>query len=124
MDRPTRNIVWILKVIAGTLAFVCAYLILTGKAWSQTFPLNKPIPEESVYCFTQRAAEDIVNAGENSEVIFLFHARTGECIIAKAVVVYSRRVFQKDRYKVYEGRIGNTQVFAPTTYTAIGESEL
>lgn len=124
MQRINRNIVWGLKILTATIAFVTVYLVLTRDAWSQTFPLNIPQAEEGVYCFTKQSATDVANEPPDSDVVLLAHMKSGECIVAKAMVVYTQRVYTNGKTNVYEGKIGTTTVFNPTTYTAIGERDI
>ena len=112
------------KMLVGTLAFLVVYFILTGRVWSQEFLLHKQLAEEGVYCFTKQSAIDIANEPAESNVVLFSYMRSGDCIIAKAVVTYSRNVHEAGRQRVYEGKIGNTQVFNPTTFKAIGEKDI
>lgn len=43
MTRVNRNIVTVLKVLAGTVAFTLVWLILTGDAWTQELEKYQPI---------------------------------------------------------------------------------
>ena len=107
----------------AVIAFLCVYLLLTGRAWSAEFELNKPQVEEGVYCFTLKAATSIAD-DPNNEIVLLAQMKSGECIVAQAMVVYSKKVYRNGKVNVYEGKIGTTTIFNPSLFTAKGETEI
>ncbi len=48
MNRVNRNIVMVLKVLAGVIGFTLVWLILRGDAWSQE--LEKYVPINAGFC--------------------------------------------------------------------------
>lgn len=48
MTRVNRNIVTVLKVLAGGISFLVIYFILTGPAWTQNLELYEPL--EAGFC--------------------------------------------------------------------------
>ena len=118
-----RNITTALKVFAAGIAFVLVYLFLRGDSWGAEFELNKPQVEEGVYCFTLKGATSIADE-PNDEIVLLAQMKSGNCILAHAMVVYSKRVYRKGKVSVYEGKIGTTTVFNPSIFTAKGERDI
>lgn len=118
-----RNIATALKVFVAGIAFVLVWAILRGEAWSAEFELNKPQVEQGVYCFTLKAATEVADK-PNSEVVLLENMVKGDCIIAQAMVVYSKKVYRNGKVNVYEGKIGTTTIFNPSLFTAKGERDI
>lgn len=105
------------------LVFVIAVLIVHPARAANTFALNKPIPEESLFCFDREAAQAVALAPTDVNVaVSLF--RNGRCIIAKAVVIYTKRVYDNGTLRVYEGTIGKVQIYAPTDWKAESEVDI
>jgi len=120
----------VLKLHRGTHKWVILLLLalvaMAREVRADTFKLNTPMPEESVYCFSEKSANDIADAGspDAGASIILAYFRTGECVIMKAVIVYSRKVHQHGNIRVYEGKVGAITVFNPTDWVAEGEKDL
>lgn len=107
-------------IIALILTFA-----VSSSTTAQTFPLNKPIPEQGIYCFTETAAEDIANEPMESNAVLVEHLKAGNCIVAQAVMVtYTKKVYQNGKVNVYEGTIGKVTVYNPSTSTADGEKDI
>src|SRR3990167_10752157 len=96
-----------LIVLVITLAFLLGYS--QGKA--QTFPLNKMIAEQSVHCFTEQAAKDIVDS--DSEFVILAYLKAGVCAIVKGTVMYTRLVYHKGDLRVYQGTLWKIPIWTP-----------
>lgn len=110
--------------IAALLVAVAIVGLFVSVALAQEFELNKPQVEEGFYCFTLKAAIDVVNEPSDSSVVLITHIASGKCIIAQAVVVYSRKVYNNGKVNVYEGKIGTITIFNPSLFTAKGEHDI
>ena len=108
------------------IVFVVTVLVLmcfVPLVSAQTFPLNKTFFEESVYCFTKESAIELANAGGEDKVFFANFGK-GNCVMMSAVVTYHKRIHQQGRWRVYEGKIGTTTIYNPTTWKASGEADV
>lgn len=114
------------KVLGMTLNFWLALILIavcTKYSHAQSFPLGKPIPEQTLLCFNQASAVDVANATDVQHVAYV-HMVKGNCFLGQAMVTYSRRVYTKGAMRVYEGKVGATSVFTATDWKAEGEVDL
>ncbi|MDO8523620.1 MAG: hypothetical protein Q7R74_00145 [bacterium] len=109
----------------------CALLVLlfvSGSCFAQgkTFKLNEKILEKGSPCFTLDAAMDVANGGsiKASEAILDAYVNTGACAVMYSTFIYSRKVYQYEEIRVYEGKIGDITIFNPTLSVAKDEKDI
>ncbi|TSC64561.1 MAG: hypothetical protein G01um101491_247 [Parcubacteria group bacterium Gr01-1014_91] len=108
----------------NALCLLFSLLFISGQSLAQdTFKLNERLMEKGSYCFVQQAAIDVANGGniEAATAILQAHINDGACVVMHAVIVYSRRIYQYENIRVYEGRVGGITIFNPTLNVAEGE---
>lgn len=110
------------------LCLLLASLLVSVPCFAQqTFKLNVKMSDEGPFCFTREAAIDIANGGnpKASDVILDAHIREGSCVIMEvATITYIRKVYQYEKFRVYEGIVGNITFFNPTRDIAVNEEDI
>lgn len=103
---------------------VFALLLFAGSCYAQdTFKLNVLMQDEGSFCFVRQAAIDIANGGDPraAKAILIAHLEGGSCVVMKAMITYSRKIYQHGNIRVYEGKVGAITIFNPTLDIAEGE---
>ena len=104
-----------------------ALLFVSNSCFARdTFKLNEKIQERGSYCFVRQAAVDVANGRriKSAEAIPRAHLDAGACAAMRATIIYSRKVYQYENIRVYEGKIGDITIFNPTLDIAEDEEDL
>ena len=110
----------------GLLSLLALLFVSCSSFAQNTFKLHEKILEKGSYCFTLDAAVDAANGRivKAAEAILNEYVKTGECVVMFAAITYSRKVYQYEEIRVYEGKVGDITIFNPTLSVAKEEEDI